>query len=470
MVECTHDPRPFRVCVHLLADDNLDYLVKFTGRGVDCAYICRACAEAPGETRAVCEACRDEAANSWDGIVGSPEIAFEPSAIAATYTPVDFAWPELVDLQPILGADCNLWLGVGARGTLYAIDLDNRSSCVVGETWSASDVGRPMLRISRDGKLAALVERTGNYGVVVDVDTARPIYELHRDGYRAQHCVFPVAFIERDGRQLVVHSPAWNRLDIVDPRTREVLTERPVPQSREAHALDYFHCGLDVSPDQRWIADHGWVWGPAGIERTWSIDDWLANEWESEDGPSVRRLCQRHYYWDGPACWLDNTHLAVYGYGGDEQWLIPAVRIFDVTTGVQERWFPGPDGDLYCDRELYAVGARGTSVWNVARGTCLHWAPALVNARYHPSAKCFVSIADGTVSVFRAADARWNTGVVRELAAQIARERGFTDLPVLGDALEAAGCDDAGMLAHCQSPGPHGDRCWVLDRLGAADH
>jgi hypothetical protein len=39
---------------------------------------------------------------------------------------------------------------------------------------------------------------------------------------------------------------------------------------------------------------------------------------------------------------------------------------------------------------------------------------------------------------------------------------------VLGDALEAVGCTDREMLAHCQAPGPHGDRCWVLDRLTRA--
>jgi RNA polymerase subunit RPABC4/transcription elongation factor Spt4 len=126
VVECTHEPRPLRVCVHLLADDNLDYLVKFTGRGIDCAYICRACAATPGELRDVCQACRDEATSTWDGIIGEPEIAVEPSTIAATHTPIDFAWPALVDLQPIRGADRNVWLGVSADGTLFAIDLDNR--------------------------------------------------------------------------------------------------------------------------------------------------------------------------------------------------------------------------------------------------------------------------------------------------------------------------------------------------------
>jgi hypothetical protein len=84
---------------------------------------------------------------------------------------------------------------------------------------------------------------------------------------------------------------------------------------------------------------------------------------------------------------------------------------------------------------------------------------------YHPSAKVFVSLATGTTSVLRGAGAAWNRGRVGELAARIARERAFDDLPVLGDALEAEGCDDAELLAHCHAHAEHADRCWVIDRI-----
>jgi hypothetical protein len=38
-------------------------------------------------------------------------------------------------------------------------------------------------------------------------------------------------------------------------------------------------------------------------------------------------------------------------------------------------------------------------------------------------------------------------------------------LAVLSDALEEAGCDDADLLDHLRSPGPHVRGCWVLDLL-----
>jgi hypothetical protein len=54
---------------------------------------------------------------------------------------------------------------------------------------------------------------------------------------------------------------------------------------------------------------------------------------------------------------------------------------------------------------------------------------------------------------------------VRKLAPAIYAERSFTDLPILADALEDAGCDDPDMLAHCRGPGAHVRGCWVVDLL-----
>jgi len=42
--------------------------------------------------------------------------------------------------------------------------------------------------------------------------------------------------------------------------------------------------------------------------------------------------------------------------------------------------------------------------------------------------------------------------------------RDFAPMPVLADALEEAGCDDAAVLAHCRDPqAPHVRGCWVVD-------
>jgi hypothetical protein len=59
----------------------------------------------------------------------------------------------------------------------------------------------------------------------------------------------------------------------------------------------------------------------------------------------------------------------------------------------------------------------------------------------------------------------WNDCIVKCLAEGIYDERAFERMPVLGDALEEAGCVDQEVLAHLRSPGPHARGCWVVDLL-----
>jgi hypothetical protein len=59
----------------------------------------------------------------------------------------------------------------------------------------------------------------------------------------------------------------------------------------------------------------------------------------------------------------------------------------------------------------------------------------------------------------------WNGGTVPKLAEAIYEQRRFSDLPILADALEEAGCDSADILTHCRQPGEHVRGCWVIDLL-----
>lgn len=54
--------------------------------------------------------------------------------------------------------------------------------------------------------------------------------------------------------------------------------------------------------------------------------------------------------------------------------------------------------------------------------------------------------------------------VVR-LAQTIYEKPAFEKMPEVVDALEAAGCTDADILAHCRGPGPHVRGCWVVDLI-----
>jgi hypothetical protein len=59
----------------------------------------------------------------------------------------------------------------------------------------------------------------------------------------------------------------------------------------------------------------------------------------------------------------------------------------------------------------------------------------------------------------------WKGGIICKLAQAIYDERAFDRMPILADALEDAGCDNADILAHCRSEGPHVRGCWVVDLL-----
>jgi hypothetical protein len=63
-----------------------------------------------------------------------------------------------------------------------------------------------------------------------------------------------------------------------------------------------------------------------------------------------------------------------------------------------------------------------------------------------------------------AIDPLWRTSTVVALAQGIYEERTFDCLPILGDALEDAGCDEA-ILNHLRQPGSHVRGCWVLDMI-----
>jgi hypothetical protein len=59
----------------------------------------------------------------------------------------------------------------------------------------------------------------------------------------------------------------------------------------------------------------------------------------------------------------------------------------------------------------------------------------------------------------------WNDGAVLKMARTIYDQRRFSDLPLVADALEEAGCTVADILGHCRSGGEHVRGCWVMDLL-----
>ena len=64
-----------------------------------------------------------------------------------------------------------------------------------------------------------------------------------------------------------------------------------------------------------------------------------------------------------------------------------------------------------------------------------------------------------TVTMYR----DWLTSTVTAMARRMYGSRDFDAMPILGDALQDAGCNEPDVLDHCRGPGPHVRGCWVVD-------
>ncbi|HEY4263154.1 MAG TPA: hypothetical protein VGM98_23530 [Schlesneria sp.] len=267
-----------------------------------------------------------------------------------------------------------------------------------------------VLRCSPNGDYGAIYQASDRLGVVFEISTGTITAQLNRGEYRPENSYFPIAFFQHEGRTLLVTATDWNKLDVIDPATGVVITERSLSSDQN---LNYFHAQLLVSPDGQWIVDNGWVWHPVGIVRSWSLGAWIEqNPFESEDGLSVRELTTRAYYWDGPICWIDAATVGIWGWGRDDDWLIPAIRLMDVASGKELRWFAGPQvrptqiwapkkvpPSLFYDEYLVSVSNDiGTAVWDVATGEQLLHDASFAPISYHPQAKYYLTV---TVDGFR---------------------------------------------------------------------
>ncbi|BCY06712.1 hypothetical protein [Actinoplanes sp. L3-i22] len=255
---------------------------------------------------------------------------------------------------------------------------------------------QPRLHAGPAGTFAAVVEDYGRYGTVVDLRTGRVTMELDGEDYCAEHMPFGFVLTERAGRTLAVHRTAWNRLDVSDAATGELLTPRVI--GREEHDLDYFHGALYLSPDGSRLLDDGWAWHPVGIPAVWSLADWLGgNPYESEDGPSRLDVCTRTYYWNHAMTWIGDDLVAIEGIGEDDDAMTPGARIFDITRrAVPEGWsvpaaveiatIPGPSGRYFSDgRRLFSSDEAGLRAWDPRTGELLGAEPDFRPTHHDPA-------------------------------------------------------------------------------------
>jgi hypothetical protein len=252
------------------------------------------------------------------------------------------------------------------------------------------------LHISVDGAVVAVVQDKGSEGMVIDTAMGRMTMPLNRGKHHSEQTRFPVVFFQAFDRTLMVHGTDWNRLDISNPKTGALLTERSTDwlkgEPRPPHYLDYFHDLPIISPNGEWIAEDGWVWSPFGRTRLWNLKKWLVeNAWEADDGSSVRYINQRGGYWGEPLCWINENTLAVWGVG--EEILVDSIELINAETGRRVRWFAGvPRGALYFDEYLFSVTKTTTEIWDIEAGARLATIPDFTPLTFHPRTRQFLSV------------------------------------------------------------------------------
>ena len=445
-VSCGHLKAPFGMplCVHLRSCRQpwLKYVKWFIGSGLDTEFICVSCAEArekglSAETAFVCEECFEHASKKIGQLVkveGQPEIRVlsGPFNAALCETAIPNECGRILDIAPLnhesrstwlfLGEDCRIWRWDAHSGE---VEIVGRAS-IPSETPGDSFAGHTLttrLHASQNGQFAAVVNDYGRYGQVVDLRSGKETLKLDGGDYCPETVPFSFVFASRQGQVVVIHRTAWNRLDVSDASTGQLLSERGPTSYRDGeqrpqHYLDYFHGALYVSPAGTHILDDGWVWHPVGIPVVWSVDRWLSeNIWESEDGATKRDVCARSYYWDHGIAWLDEKTVAVGGIGDEDNEIVDGARVFDITsTGpASPTWrsdwswareisvFAGPAGKFFSDgKHLYSAGKNGLSRWDPRAGVQTGHIENFFPTRHHVGASELVQLSDRALL-------RWST-------------------------------------------------------------
>jgi hypothetical protein len=340
------------------------------------------------------------------------------------------AWSGLPILDACtVQADYGHLLLLTTDGTLHGVNCDTGASlelCKVAlpdipQTDTNPHFGAPAFRLhaSSDGGHAAIVVNKGQIGLVVEIRSGVVTMRLDGGDYHENTVPFSVCFVRFNGRNVLVHRTAWNRLDAADPATGASLTERYIAPyetagERPEHYLDYFHGQLRPSPDGTRIFDDGWVWHPISIPRAWSVTDWLgSNPWESEDGVSIVDLTMRDD-WTTPACWVSDRHIALWGLADwdddecAETGQGAGLRILDATEQKQSsdgRWPMAIDEksvlNLFSDGKHICVASdTGTAVWDLVSRTQIAYLPDFT-ARLHDMERgTLIAIGPATIREF----------------------------------------------------------------------
>lgn len=326
---------------------------------------------------------------------------------------------KILDIQPIINKS-NTYLVITGLGSIFELNtlLESIEHIYSMKNTEINFQEKVSLVISPNNRLISVFNSRGRNGTIIDLSMKKELMRFSRDDYHYDQTDFPIAFIEFNKRTLLVHGTKWNRLDISDPLTGELLTSRVDPELKivnnepisSEHYLDYFHGQLSVSPNNNWLIDNGWEWHPLGSVTSWNINEWIINNvWESEDGKSKKSLWWGKYDWNEPVCWISETEIGIVGrfdydlvdeddihnYTSDLLF-----RIIDVRDGRELKRFNIDDGNLFFDEYLYCSSQdRGFKIYDIITGNEIYNENSINTKVYHSMSKEFLSIENNEIII-----------------------------------------------------------------------
>ncbi|TCZ79360.1 hypothetical protein E0485_05730 [Paenibacillus albiflavus] len=326
---------------------------------------------------------------------------------------------ELLDIQPQITEESSYLAITKSR---KIIEINTKQGFINTEfSIDSEDLDFELdvsILISPNRNIIAVFNTCGRLGLVIDLLLKKIIMRFGRDDYYYEQTIFPVSFFRHDNQILLIHGTKWNRLDITNPLTGEVLTSRVDPEFKminkepvfSEHYLDYFHGHLLVSPNNEWVVDNGWEWHPVGFVTTWNIKKWITdNRWESEDGESKKTLWWGKEDWNDPMCWLSNTTVGISGkfdiglYDEEDSLNLPKgflFRIFDVCDGSMLGEFEICNGKLYFDTYLFCSSQdNGLQVYDISNGKVIFEEKTIKPWVYNRASKEFLEITNSGIII-----------------------------------------------------------------------
>jgi len=205
------------------------------------------------------------------------------------------------------------------KGLYHGNDIDGFRLLAVLENINPLD---RFIKIYYHFPYICVTERYGLNAATVNI-VDKHILNFVREDYHCDVSSFSVGFLERNGRVLLIHQTQWNRLDITDLETGELLTKREIiyretgetgtnefgkfRKMESKNYIDYFHSLIHISPDSKHFLSNGWVWHPSDNILCFETDAFF-EEYEN---------CGKHfeYYrggdWDRPCSFVGNDMVVI---------------------------------------------------------------------------------------------------------------------------------------------------------------